>query len=74
TYRTAALVPQDGNSPEVDGYVRDALTSNEIKVLPSKPMGTNKAEDVDFLVSYLDVWRWDLHTFLLRIRIDLFDA
>ena len=74
TYHTAALVPQDGNSSEVDGYVKDALAAHEITVLPSKPAGTKKAEDVDLLVSYLDVWRWDVHTYLLTLRIDLFDA
>lgn len=74
TYRTAALVPQEGNSPEVDGYVRDALAAQEITLLPPKPAGTKTAEDVDLLASYLDVWRWDLHTYLQSIRIDLFDA
>lgn len=74
TYRTAALVPLEGNSPEVDGYVKDALAVNEITVLPSKPVGTKTAEDVDLLVSYLDVWRWDLNMYLLTLRIDLFDA
>jgi hypothetical protein len=74
TYRTAALVPQEGNSPEVDGYVKDALARHGIAVMLSKSPGTMKAEDVDLLVSYQDVWRWDLVMYLLSLRIDLFDA
>jgi hypothetical protein len=74
TYRTAALVPQEGNSPEVDGYIMDALAGHGIAMLMPKSPGTTKAEDVDLLVSYLDVWRWDLTTYLKSLRIDLFDA
>ncbi|HEY5761615.1 MAG TPA: hypothetical protein VIS73_00260, partial [Rhodocyclaceae bacterium] len=28
----------------------------------------------DLLVTYQDVWRWDLKTYLFSLRIDLFDA
>ena len=74
TYRTAALVPKEGNSPEVDGYIMDALAGHGISMLMPKSPGTTKAEDVDLLVSYSDVWRWDLTTYLKSLRIDLFDA
>ncbi len=73
-YRTAALVQTESSNDEMDGYVRDALVLHGISVKSAKPAGTKKADDVDLLVSYFNEWRWDLKTYLLTLRIDLFDG
>lgn len=73
-YRSAAVVPTEDNNEEMDGYLRNALESNDVVVKPAKPAGTKTANDVDLLVSYQDVWRWDLKTYLYSLRIDLFDG
>ena len=73
-YRTAALVPTEANNEEMDGYLRDALEAQGVSVKAPKPAGTKTASDVDRLVTYQDVWRWDLKTYLFSLRIDLFDA
>jgi hypothetical protein len=74
SYSTAALVKTDSTNDEVDGYVRDALVQNGVQVRAAKPAGTKKAGDVDLLVSYYNEWRWDMKTYLLLLRIDLFDG
>jgi hypothetical protein len=75
TYCTAALVPYVGNSPELDGYIREALAAHGIALLASKPPGTTKADDVGLLVKYHARWGVDwFFTFLSLLHIDLFDA
>jgi hypothetical protein len=73
-YVTAALVQSESTNDEMDGYIRDALVLQGVQVGPSKPAGTKKADGVDLLVSYFNEWRWDLKTYLLTLRIDLFDG
>ena len=73
-YTTAALVKTDSTNDEVDGYMRDALVLQGVQLRPMKPEGTKKADDVDLLVSYYNEWRWDMSTYLLLLRINLFDG
>lgn len=73
-YQTAAFVPMADNNEEMGGYLKDALEAQGVSVKAPKPAGTKTASDVDLLVSYQDVWRWDLKTYLFSLRIDLFDA
>ncbi len=72
--RSVAVSPMDGNSPEVDGYVRTALIGSGLT--PSLPLqaGVRRAEDADTILTYVDVWRWDLHTYMQSIQMDLYDA
>lgn len=73
-YRTAALVQSESSNDEMDGYVRDALVAQGVQVQQAKPAGTKRAGDVELLVSYYNEWRWDLKTYLLSLRIDLYDG
>lgn len=72
--RTAALSPLAGNSPEVDSYVSDALLSQGVSTAPPLPAGTRKSADVDAVVTYQDVWRWDMAMYLKSISISLYDG
>jgi hypothetical protein len=71
---TAALIPQDGNSPEMDSYMQRQLTSYGIIVKPVLPAGTRQSKDVDLILAYTDVWSWDLVMYLDSLRINLFEG
>ncbi len=72
--RSVAFSPQDGNSEEVTGYITDALLSQGVTVAPPVPQGVRKANGPDAVISYLDVWRWDLSTYMKSINISLYSA
>lgn len=71
---TVALSPQDGNSPEVDSYVADAIISQGVAVAPPLSAGTLKSDQVDAVATYMDVWRWDLAMYMQSISISLYNA
>lgn len=71
---TVAAVPSDGNSPEMDASVRNALVQNGFSVQAPLPAGTRTSDQVDAIVTYVDVWRWDIVMYLQSVAIKLFDA
>lgn len=71
---TIAQVPADGNSAEMDGLVRTSLVQNGFNVRAPLPAGTRKSDDVDAIISYVDVWRWDIVMYLQSVAIKIFDA
>lgn len=71
---SVAQVPQDGNSPEMDGHLVAALQMNGLATKSPLPAGTRTAPDVDAIVSYGDVWRWDLAMYLRSLSVRLYDA
>lgn len=71
---TVAQVPEDGNSREMDDNLDQALMAQGMTIKAQLPAGTRKASDVDAIVSYTDVWRWDITMYLQSISIRLFDA
>ena len=71
---TAALIPQEGNSVDMDANVRAALLAQGVAPQAALPAGTRKSADVDAIVSYSDVWRWDVVMYLRTLTIDIFDA
>ncbi len=72
--RTVALTPQDGNSAEVDAYMVDALTAVGVEVRQPLKAGEKISSNVDAVVSYTDLWRWDLVTYMAGLQINLYDA
>ncbi|GAB3545254.1 hypothetical protein GCM10027343_21410 [Noviherbaspirillum agri] len=71
---TAALVPQEGNSAEMDAHVRQQIMAYGITPKASLPSGTRQSNDVDVIVGYSDVWRWDVVMYLKTLTINLFDG
>jgi|GEM_PF-1749855 len=71
---SVAQVPSDGNSAEMDVSVRNALIENGFNVRAPLPAGTRQSDDVDAIVSYVDVWRWDIVMYLQSVAIKIFDA
>jgi hypothetical protein len=72
--RSAAIVPSEGNSTEVTGYLREALADHGVAVVESMPGRTIKSDQVDAIVSYQDVWRWDISTYMQSISINFYNA
>lgn len=71
---TIAQKPDAGNSPEMDAFLQSALVKQGYTVRASLPEGTRKSDEVDAIISYVDVWRWDIVMYLQSIAIKMFDA
>ena len=71
---TVAIVVQDGNSPEMNASIEQALVANKIMPKQTLPSGTRKSSEVDAIVTYTDVWHWDLVMYLKNLTVNLFDA
>lgn len=68
-------VADAGNSPEMDAFLKEALQAQSLEVRGAVlPAGTTRAEGVDALVSYVDVWRWDLAMYLASVSVKMHDA
>lgn len=72
--RSVAIAPQSGNSAEVTGYVSEALAARGVEVRGEVASAGFRSEYADGVVSYSDVWRWDLAMYLQSIKINLYNA
>ena len=71
---TVSQVVDEGNSPQMDTNLEAALVKEGLTVRPKLPAGTARSKDVDALVSYVDVWRWDIVMYLRSLNVRLRDA
>jgi hypothetical protein len=71
---SVAHVADDGNSPEMDRHIESALLKEGLTLRAKLPAGTATAKDVDALVSYVDVWRWDVVMYLKNLTVRVRDA
>lgn len=69
-----AQVADAGNSTSADSHLHTALVQEGLNVKAGLPQGTRRSSDVDALVSYVDVWRWDLVMYLQSLSVRIFDA
>jgi hypothetical protein len=74
TLKTVAQVPDADNSAQMNGYLESALQKEGLALKAPLPAGTRKADDVDALVSYVDVWRWDLAMYMQSLTVRVHDA
>jgi hypothetical protein len=65
---------EEDNSPQMNGNLEAALQKDGITLKTTLPAGTRKSADVDAIVSYTDVWRWDLVMYLKTLNVRLYDA
>jgi uncharacterized lipoprotein YmbA len=72
--KSVAQVPEAGNSPEMDKHLESAVLAEKVAIKPPLPAGARKTSDADAIISYIDVWRWDLVMYLQSISIRLHDA
>ncbi|MDP2407428.1 MAG: hypothetical protein U1D36_20190 [Hydrogenophaga sp.] len=73
-FTTVAHVQSDGNSSQMNSLLEAALLKEQLTVVGALPSGTRTAPDIDALVSYSDVWRWDLVMYLKHLTVQLYDA
>jgi hypothetical protein len=72
--RTIAQVLDEGNSTEMNQNLVLSLHKQGLTVNPSQPKATRKSTSADALISYIDVWRWDIVMYLQSISIKVYDA
>ncbi|MBL0420737.1 hypothetical protein JI739_10310 [Ramlibacter sp. AW1] len=71
---TVAQAPDEGNSPEMDGHLSAALLNQGLQIKAALAAGTRQSPQVDAVVSYVDVWRWDVVMYLQSLSVRVFDA
>jgi len=54
--------------------IQGVLASYGISTKPPLPAGTTKSADTDLIVSYSDVWRWDIVMYLKSLQINFVDG
>lgn len=72
--RTVSQVAAEGNSSEMNMHLENVLAQEGLSVKSALPTGTNRSKDVDVLVTYVDVWRWDLVMYLKNLNVRIHDA
>jgi len=71
---SVAQVHQADNSADMDQNLQHAVLNSGLKLKPTQPEGTIRSAGSDALISYRDVWRWDVVMYLQAVSINLFDA
>jgi len=71
---TVSQVTQDSNSKDMDLEMRQQFSSYGIESKLPLPNGTRQSKDVDVILEYSDVWRWDIVMYLKSLTINLFDG
>jgi hypothetical protein len=71
---SVAQAPEVDNSPEMNGHLEAALRKQGLALKPALPAGSRKTADADAVISYVDVWRWDLVMYLKSLSVRLYDA
>lgn len=62
------------NSPDMNKNLESALIKEGFAIKAPLPEGTRKSAEADAVVSYADVWRWDLVMYLRSLTVRLYDA
>ena len=58
----------------MDTNLEAAVTKNGLSLKAKLPAGTGKSKDADALISYVDVWRWDIVMYMKNLTVKLHDA
>ncbi|TCV88093.1 hypothetical protein [Sulfurirhabdus autotrophica] len=72
--KIVAQALQEGNSSDMNTNLQSALSKEGLTIKAPLPADARKSTEVDAIVSYSDVWRWDLVMYLKSVSIRLFDA
>lgn len=72
--KTVSQVSADGNSPEMDANLETALLKQGFGLGPKLAPGATTSDRADALVSYVDVWRWDIAMYIKSLTVRLHDA
>lgn len=72
--QSVSQVLDEGNSSQMNDNLVSALQKQGVTIKATLPLGTTKNTDADALISYVDVWRWDLAMYLKSLTVKLHDA
>jgi hypothetical protein len=72
--KTVFHVRSENDSSDMDKNLDLAIQHAGLQLKGVLPAGTVQSDKADALISYYDVWRWDLVMYLKSVRINLFDA
>jgi hypothetical protein len=72
--KSVVITPEENNSAEMTSNLENALLSLGVTVKPAVSVGVRKATDADAVVSYVDVWRWDIVMYLRELSLKVYDA
>lgn len=73
SYESAFLETHGGNSSDMDVHLQKALFRRGISVRTG-PIGAPVPNGVDFVVKYVDEWKWDITMYLNSLDVQVFDA
>lgn len=62
------------NSAQMNVNLEAALQKQGFAIKAPLPAGMRKSVDADALISYVDVWRWDVVMYLRSLSVKLYDA
>jgi hypothetical protein len=62
------------NSVQMNGNLEAALQKQGFAIKAPLQAGTRKSAEADALISYVDVWRWDITMYLRSLSVRLYDA
>lgn len=72
--KSVSQVAAEGNSADMDANLKAAVAKEGLTFGPKLEEGTKTSKDSDALVSYEDVWRWDMAMYLKKLTVRLYDA
>ena len=71
---TVVHMAEDGNSKVMDAHLRSALEKEGVQLKATAPAGAQKTKEADAVVSYIDVWRWDIIMYLRTLTVRMYDG
>lgn len=72
--QSIAQVLDEGNSSQMNDNLMASLQKQGVTIKATLPQGTTKSPDADALISYVDVWRWDIVMYLKTLTVKINDA
>jgi len=58
----------------MDTNLETAVAKEGLPLKAKLPAGTRTSKEVDALVSYVDVWRWDIIMYMKNLTVKIHDA
>lgn len=71
---SVAPAPEDSTGVDMKANLVTALQGEGLTVKAPVPAATRTQADVDAIVAYSDVWRWDIVMYIKTISVNMYDA
>lgn len=74
TYQRGAVVVSANSTHGVEEIIAELLRDTGREIVLTRTVRRAKQEDIDFYVTFNDLWGWDLDEFLIQLNIFMHDA